>query len=237
MVAFGLVLWLLGPFGTYDLPPLARLAYWLLPTVAAYFLLKRALGAGRALASATGLDPRVGEVAALIGAVLLFTIALQLILSAASIPGSSPSFDLLLFQVSLVAALFYAAIRFVGSPRRVGVAVSETPQVSSSEGQPRLMQRLPATFGDRLICMNMEDHYLRVHGPSGSALILMRMRDAVDEMDGIDGAQISRSWWVARDAIRRVVRDGRSVKFELENGVAAPVARSRIPELRRRGWL
>ncbi|MBA2467238.1 MAG: LytTR family transcriptional regulator DNA-binding domain-containing protein, partial [Sphingomonas sp.] len=199
--------------------------------------LKRALGPGRALASAAGLDPRVGDVTALVGGALLVTVALQLLMGTASLPGSGPGFELLLFQVSLIGAVIYALIRFLGSPRRARVAASETLQASAAGVRPRLMQRLPATFGDKLICMNMEDHYLRVHGVSGSALILMRMRDAVDELDGIDGAQVGRSWWVARDSVRRVLREGRSVRLELENQVTAPVARSRVPELRRRGWL
>jgi len=83
----------------------------------------------------------------------------------------------------------------------------------------------------------MEDHYLRVYTRLGSDLILMRMRDALAELDGLDGAQIHRSWWVARAAVERVVRDGRNVTLALPGGLQAPVARSQVAVLKAAGWL
>jgi DNA-binding LytR/AlgR family response regulator len=70
----------------------------------------------------------------------------------------------------------------------------------------------------------------------GSDLVLLRLRDALGELDGIEGAQVHRSWWVARDAVESVERDGRSVRLVLPRGIAAPVARSRIAELTKAGW-
>ena len=55
-------------------------------------------------------------------------------------------------------------------------------------------------------------------------------------LDGIDGAQVHRSWWVARDAVEGVEREGRSVRLVLPRGIAAPVARSRMAELTKAGW-
>ena len=82
----------------------------------------------------------------------------------------------------------------------------------------------------------MEDHYVRAHTMLGSDLVLLRLRDALGELDGIEGAQVHRSWWVARDAVESVERDGRSVRLVLPRGIAAPVARSRIAELTKAGW-
>ena len=40
----------------------------------------------------------------------------------------------------------------------------------------------------------------------------MRLSDAVEELEGLEGAQTHRSWWVARDAVRGVERgDGRAI--------------------------
>ena len=78
---------------------------------------------------------------------------------------------------------------------------------------------------------------MRVHTALGSELILLRMRDAVAELDGIDGAQVHRSWWVARDAVEDVKRDGRNLRLVLTGGLEAPVSRARVAELKDSGWL
>ena len=82
----------------------------------------------------------------------------------------------------------------------------------------------------------MEDHYVRAHTVLGSELILLRMRDAVGELEGIDGAQVHRSWWVARDAVEDVKRDGRNLRLVLPGGLEAPVSRARVVELKEAGW-
>jgi len=75
------------------------------------------------------------------------------------------------------------------------------------------------------------------HTMAGSSLILMRMRDAISELSGIEGTQVHRSWWVARAAVRDVTRDGRNIRLVLARGLVAPVARSRIDALQDAGWL
>ena len=84
--------------------------------------------------------------------------------------------------------------------------------------------------------MEAEDHYLRLHTSRGSDLILMRLADAVAELEGIEGAQTHRSWWVAKAAVVDARRgDGRAV-LTLTNGVEAPVSRSYAGALRAAGW-
>ena len=63
------------------------------------------------------------------------------------------------------------------------------------------------------------------------------MRDAERELAGYDGLRVHRSWWVARSAVRQVLRNGRNVRIRLEGGLEAPVARDRIAELENAGWL
>lgn len=114
-------------------------------------------------------------------------------------------------------------------------AAAAEPAARSS--RPRLLDRLPPRLGTDLVALEMEDHYLRVHTRLGSDLILLRMRDALSELDGLDGAQVHRSWWVARSAVERVERDGRNVLLVLCGGLHAPVARSQVPVLKAAGWL
>ncbi len=103
----------------------------------------------------------------------------------------------------------------------------------------------PARFPDRLPfrlkgaairAVSSEDHYLRIHTDRGSDLILMRLSDALIELEGLEGAQTHRSWWVAKDAVRGVSRgDGRAT-LTLEGGVEAPVSRRYAKALRDAGW-
>jgi DNA-binding LytR/AlgR family response regulator len=85
--------------------------------------------------------------------------------------------------------------------------------------------------------VSSEDHYLRLHTSKGSDLILMRLTDAITELEGLEGAQTHRSWWVARDAVESARRDGDNVKLMLKGGVEAPVSRPNVRALREEGWL
>jgi len=99
------------------------------------------------------------------------------------------------------------------------------------------LARLPPRLrGARLIAVEAEDHYLRLHTDRGSDLILMRLSDALRELEGLEGAQTHRSWWVARDAVRDVSRgDGRAT-LTLDGGLQAPVSRRHGRVLREAGW-
>lgn len=99
------------------------------------------------------------------------------------------------------------------------------------------LQRLPPKLrGAAIHAVQAEDHYLRIHTDRGSDLILMRLSDAVLELDGLEGAQTHRSWWVARDAVRGVERgDGRAT-LTLEGGISAPVSRRYARALRQADW-
>ncbi len=101
----------------------------------------------------------------------------------------------------------------------------------------RFPDRLPPKLrGAEIRAVQAEDHYLRIHTDRGSDLILMRLSDALDELDGLEGAQTHRSWWVARSAVREVTRgDGRAT-LALEGGLTAPVSRRYARALREAGW-
>jgi len=88
-----------------------------------------------------------------------------------------------------------------------------------------------------VLCLQMEDHYVRVHRPSGSTLELMPLRTAIDRYGQGDGVQVHRSWWVAASAVEASERDSRNWRLRLSNGVRVPVARNRVTEARARGWI
>jgi LytTr DNA-binding domain len=118
----------------------------------------------------------------------------------------------------------------VSSPSWPGMAMSQS-------GRPRLHDRLPAGFDGAVLALESEDHYVRVHGAGQSELLLMRLRDAIAEMDAVPGEQTHRSWWVARGAVAIVDGNGRNREIRLINGVKVPVARDSVDRLQRAGFL
>jgi len=111
-------------------------------------------------------------------------------------------------------------------------------QTHASAGQAvRFLERLPAKLrGAVLYAVEAEDHYLRLHTSKGDDLILMRLSDAVVELEGLEGAQTHRSWWVAREAVETIARDGGKVSLVLKGGARAPVSRPNVRALREAGW-
>lgn len=113
----------------------------------------------------------------------------------------------------------------------------ETHAAPTGAAPPRFLERLPPKLrGAQLYAVSAEDHYLRLHTSKGQDLILMRLSDAVAELEGIEGARTHRSWWVARDAVIGARRgDGRAT-LSLKGGVEAPVSRAYAGALRAAGW-
>jgi len=87
-----------------------------------------------------------------------------------------------------------------------------------------------------VLCLQMEDHYVRIHRPGGSTIELMPMTAAIARYGRPDGLRVHRSWWVARDAVRAVEQDGRNWRLVLDNGLVVPVARSSIAIVRGLGF-
>lgn len=118
-----------------------------------------------------------------------------------------------------------------------GVAPASTPGLQQYANRPRLYARLNPQFEGDILALESEDHYVRVHGTGRSELILIRLRDAIAEMDGVPGEQTHRSWWVARNAVSEIAGAGRNRHLVLQNGAKAMVARDSIERLQRSGFL
>jgi DNA-binding LytR/AlgR family response regulator len=138
----------------------------------------------------------------------------------------------LVIPVVTVTAAMCALIVFLGQATPI-----QTHAAPGDAGPVRFIERMPLRLRHaRLIAVEAEDHYLRVHTDQGSDLILMRLSDALDELEGLEGAQTHRSWWVAKDAVRGASRgDGRAT-LTLEGGLTAPVSRRYAGALREAGW-
>jgi hypothetical protein len=98
--------------------------------------------------------------------------------------------------------------------------------IVAQPGNSPFFKRLPPQIGRDLLYMSMQDHYVEAHTRLGHALVLMRLADAIREIEPIAGLQIHRSHWVARSAIDQVERENGRLTAVLVDGARLPVSRS-----------
>jgi len=148
--------------------------------------------------------------------------------------GGPLNFGAYLWVSVIVSGATILLMMLVNTP---GLATAGRPE-SDGTVAIRFKTRLPNKLNDAVIySVKAEDHYLSIHTSKGSALVLSRLSDAISELDGIEGAQVHRSWWVARDAITGVHRTRNSISLELKGGIVAPVSRSNVKVLKASGWI
>ena len=230
-LAAGLFLALSGAFGTSAAPLATRLVFWL-----GLMLAGSLLGMALAVASERFGMFEQRPVATAVAIALVMTPPTSVVVwwavwFAFGVPLTFASYLSLLPSVLLVAAVM-TSLNVLANRRP-----HETHAAAEGSGPPRFLERLPLKFrGAELYAVSAEDHYLRLHTSRGSDLILMRLSDAVAELEGIEGAQTHRSWWVAKDAVADArTGDGRAV-LKLKNGVEAPVSRTYARALRQARW-
>lgn len=228
VTVLGAFLGLLGPFGSYlHGSAWQRIGYWTATSWLGFALGVPLIAAGLKLG-------RGRRLAALVGYATLASALLGLASWAAartiwpalrSAPGPSP---LVWWLQSLSITVGYLAL-FVALRRRPPAPSSVRPVAPA----PAKLQAAP----EEVLCLQMEDHYVRVHTASGSRLVLATMSQAVAALGRAPGLRVHRSWWVADAAVAGVLAEGRNLRLALINGVTAPVARSRVAAVRQAGWL
>ncbi|HVK81892.1 MAG TPA: LytTR family DNA-binding domain-containing protein [Verrucomicrobiae bacterium] len=229
----GVFLALVGAMGMDRLPLTTRLLYWV-P------LMVGGSGVAHLIAMAMGRVPRINENPWAFGALLSFVLTLPITLIVWLYTTWLVGTDLnwhYLPQISgsvfVICVAMTAIMMVVNWPGRV----THAPPAGAPAASIRFMERLPAKLKGALIyAVSSEDHYLRLHTSKGSDLILMRLSDAIGELDGLEGAQTHRSWWVSRDAVESSRRDGDKMVLMLKGGAEAPVSRPNIRPLREAGW-
>ena len=249
----GLVLGLLGPFGTYQsLAAGPRLAYWLAVISMNWFLTNAIVRQAEALAGDRLPMSRISV--PLLGAWLaaLPETGIMVLANGLSGIGWPANMVVLLGQVLVLLTAITLPIYTLEEMRArlddrrdqdqpaAGAPTKPMTEAQTTwhaeEGPARFAARLPRPIGGQLLCLETQDHYLVIHHSRGSEMILCRMKDAARELDGL-GLRVHRSWWVARDAVASVERDGHCTFLCLTDTRRVPVGRSFRADLKAAGWL
>lgn len=239
LVAIGLLMGFLGPFGTERIPASYRYAYWMSCMV----------GGGLVGVAIDGLlethlvSP--WRRAALVSLLMTPPASLWVLTSAVVILGDRYNwrgFRMLLGQVLPIALAVMLVRALVWRPRlnrietRVEtrtVVVPPTPEAEAAF-RKRLSARRRAA---RLLAVEAHDHYLKVHTDAGEELITLRFADALAELDRVHGWRVHRSWWIAAEAVERVRWRRGTGEARLVGGLVVPVSRTYAPVLKEAGWL
>lgn len=240
------VLALLGALGTDQIALLPRLAYWLILMETGALI---GLGVSTGVHAWGGLARRRWLEAAVVSVGIALPLTLVVIAMSGiffGMPAPGLAGFLWMFGVVALVSGVVTAINYAVQQRSVGAsapaaapapAADPHPPTPVTPAPPRLLDRLPPPHrAGPVRALEAEDHYLRVHTPAGSTLILMRLSDAIAELDGSDGAQTHRSWWVARGSIERIDRGEGRATLHLAGDIAAPVSRTHYRNLRDAGW-
>lgn len=220
-----------GPFGTDDMPAATRAVYWAISVAGAMALSLTAIPYAFA---APALDRLPSTLRGLIGAAVFSIVYAALASSIGALvfePGASPGFWRMIAYVAPIAAAITVLVALFAEEATGDAA---TPAAASS---PRFLKRLKPTLGRRLIRLSMQDHYVEAVTDRGAQLVLMRLSDAVEELEGAAGWRIHRSHWVAEEEIEAVLREGGKTRLRMTDGSVLPVSRTYLPALREAGVL
>jgi len=153
-------------------------------------------------------------------------------------PSSDLSFLQFLFHFFRVVFIWllinYLFERFIGLPRyryhsadpggiKKQVLPEKSPQSRELPAFLEKSQRIK-TIED-LYSVSAEEHYIRIHSPSGDELLYKKFSDAVKELEALAGIRIHRSHWVSPYAVSGIIRDGKRMSVKLKDGQQLPVSR------------
>ncbi len=228
MAAVGVLLAFLAPYDSGDQPLALRMVYWLVLIVGGGVI-------GIAFDVTVGLRLK-GFWARLLADCVLMTpfVSLLVVLVAHLMYGAHWSVrdaGSLLFQVFMICVLVMA-LRQLAWREAPPMALAET-----AESFEAFRRRLSAKRREaKLLAVEAEDHYLRVHTDAGEELITARFGDALQELAAAPGFRTHRSWWVAACAIDGVRWSRGRGELRLTTGLVVPVSRSQAQALKAAGW-
>jgi hypothetical protein len=243
LAALGVFMALLNPFGSVTGAPLPRaLLYWV------GLIVYGGLAAGAVFRLVRRLFPRLPDWGVVLVAPALLSLAVLPVLMlmqgvVLERPLPLAGLGIYLFYVWLVTLAVSAGFIVTFRAFRPRSVLFENGNTENKAGNGRppgaaFMDRLSIRLrAAQLYAVESEDHYLRVHTSAGQEMILMRLADALRELGGVEGLQVHRSWWVARQGLADVARSNGKLALKLKSGAEAPVSRTYASAVKDAGWV
>ena len=89
-----------------------------------------------------------------------------------------------------------------------------------------------------MLRLTANDHFVEIATDNGAETLRMRLVDAIDEMEPVNGYCVHRSHWVSHEAIDRIERENSHKIFViLNNNDRIPVSRKYRINLENAGWI
>ncbi|MFC6584141.1 LytTR family DNA-binding domain-containing protein [Sulfitobacter aestuariivivens] len=227
------ILTILGPFGTYDNQTLfARLVFWTATLIGVGFMVHFSV---QMILNLSFLDhvTRATRIAlgACIGAIpgLGMMAFVERIMNPPGMVLDNLKFIELWLQVAFISVLM--ALVEYWRPRDDPEADQTTDPATPVETP--FHKRLPRSEDgpEDIVSLSMQDHYVEVVTTQGEHLILIRMRDAIQELADLEGLQIHRSHWVARAHLQELRSKGHRTWVRLSDGRELSVSKTYLPDV------
>lgn len=227
-VAIGLVMAVLGPFGSSERLPYERAVYWLGCMVGGGFI-------------GIAIDEPVRRVTehfwvrlAVVSVLMTPPVTVLVWFMNHGLAGTQLTWANLIEPWFEVFVVCFAALLV---RQLIWARVAAEPKIVDEDPVATFRLRLSAKRREAdLIAVEAEDHYLRVHTDAGDELITARFSDALQELSGVKGFQTHRSWWVAAGAIDSVKWLRGRGEARLKCGLVVPISRGQASQLKAAGW-
>lgn len=100
------------------------------------------------------------------------------------------------------------------------------PAHSPALSLTQLQRKLPPHLGHDIVSVRAQDHYVEVTTSQGSAMVLMRLGDAVADLEPLRGLRVHRSWWIRLAHVTRTEQGSNGPEVLMSTGQRIPVGRS-----------
>lgn len=239
-IVFGVVVALFaatGPFGTYNsLDNVTRVGYWLLVhglawSFALFFIILTSKMLEQFISAALPRMLMGAAIAAIPIALVVNTINWAVLNQTFSLQNLAESM-LNAVAVSLPLCMIVWMALDGRQDRQNGTEDLLAPDAvpdKTERARPRLLDRLPLEKRGPLIRLEVQDHYVLVVTSKGTGMLLLRLADAISETEPLDGRQVHRSHWVARNEDNQLIRGGGSnakLMIRTIDGSDIPVSRT-----------
>lgn len=228
LAVLGLVVGLVGPFGTYPMGTLPRLVYWAMVVFGTAVI--GTLCSGLLVRLLRPLVPPL--VADILGGAIAGLPVTLVVLAINSVAFGPATHSIGVGTLVVSCSIITASVTLLVSL----FARREAPELAD-RAAPRLLDRMPLPVRGRLLHLAVADHYVEVTTDRGKALLLMRLSDAIGEAAPVEGLQVHRSHWVALAAVRKATRKAGKPVVELETGTVVPISRTYLAEARAAGLI